>query len=390
MIKGLKPQLSKCGHIKIGGKGKERKGKGGTTYRLPVKYDHFVVTKTYRDADDKLVIDEPLMKALLAEHASPDGKLREIPVRLSSDDIETAFKHQYELYAGKQLACEGNGETARQYAHDKKTKKMLKEFREVPCPCPYLEREKNKCKASGTLRCSIRLPDIAIAGADYSWHTTSTISIAKMLGSFEAIRQVVGQINEVPLMLVVTPVKVSPEGKAITVYTCHLELRASDLLEVQRAVLEARKVRLALTEGKTFIPMRQLVEAAQAAMPDDEREEIADEFHHDETLVVDAVLDDQEQAEVATTLADKVAKQTKKPEPKPEPEAKKPEPKPEPKKPEPKTAKEKAASAKAKKKREAEFLAKQKAAQATKEEPPVEEDLDEPDYGSPDTDEVGF
>lgn len=294
MIKGLTPQLSEAGKIKIGGRGAERKSKSGGSYRMPVKFDHFVITKNYRDSKDDFVVDTALMDSLEKSH---DGKVREIPIVLHSDDIDEIFPTAYVLYAGKKLACRGDGETAQRWQFDKKTKVRLDIVNQRPCTCDYLNADgKNKCKPHGTLHCGIAVPGLAIAGAVYKWRTTSIISINKMIGSLQAILEAVGTLKGLPLTLVVEPVQVAPQGKTITVYTCHVELRAVDLVAAQRDALEAAKVRNELCGGRPAVKM--LVQAPGLDETDQEQAEIFEEFHG-EGEVIDA----------PSPLAEKVAAQ---------------------------------------------------------------------------------
>lgn len=284
MIKGITPRLSETGKIKIGGLGKpmlkkSAKGKQNPTvddyYRMPLKFDHFIVTKTSRSEAGDLEHDEALMAALPKDR---DGKCREIPVVLHSDDIDEVFPTAYALYAGRKLACTGNGEKALRYDFDKATRQRLDSKKEVGCVCPYYT-EAGQCKPHGTLHASIFLPNVALAGAVYKWRTTSEISISRMLGSLQQILAVTGTLRGLPLVLKLEPVVVSPEGKSTTVYTCHLELRAKDLVEVQTKALEAARIRNELG-GRSPVPYRALISApgSESESPG-EQAEVYDEFH---------------------------------------------------------------------------------------------------------------
>jgi len=52
------PRLAEVGKIKIGGKGKKVTSKKGAQFRVPEKYDHFVITTNFKDPrTDDFVVD---------------------------------------------------------------------------------------------------------------------------------------------------------------------------------------------------------------------------------------------------------------------------------------------------------------------------------------------
>jgi hypothetical protein len=270
MIKGMAPQLAEAGKIKIGGLGEARKTKAGGTFRMPVKYDHFVITRTERDPDGDLIIDA---HALAGCPQDGDGKVRAIPVIVHSDDIEEFFPTRLALYSGKKLACSGDGEQATCYSF--KGQKPG-ETKEMACPCDYLGGEgKHRCKPNGKLICSLNLPGRAVAGAVHVWRTTSEISIKRMMGSVQAIVATVGAIQGLPLWLKVEPVK-TENG---TVYCCHLELRARDLVEARRMALEARQARDQLGGRLPIVDQQLIAPPASQDEPIEEQGEVAEEFY---------------------------------------------------------------------------------------------------------------
>lgn len=272
MIKGLRPALAEAGKIKIGGLGKEQISKKGNKYRAPQKYSSFCLTKTTRDQDGNLIVDKELMEALPKD---PDGKVRELPIVLHADDIEAVFPTSYACYGGRKLECRGDGETATRWnqqhtAQDK-----------VECPCSLFGAQGQKtCKPHGTLHCSIALAGYAVAGAVYKWRTTSIISIQRMVGSLQQILATVGVLRGVPLRLKVEPVQVSPGNTTTTVYCCHIELKASDINQVQQEAFQAQKTRAALANGVDLdAQYKQLVAHPGLDESPDEQAEVADEFH---------------------------------------------------------------------------------------------------------------
>lgn len=193
MIKrsALKPRLAEVGKIKIGGKGEERKTKSGGTFRIPAKFDHFVVTTTERTAEGNFKIDDVLMDKL-------GGEPREISIRLLFDDIDMNFFTEFQFYVGRSLVCRGDGETARrtyQKAGEanvltddgKGTKKItVKEgdTHTVPCSpdsCPLFKE--GKCKPTGILSCAIT--DSMELGGVYRFRTHSWNSISSIVAALE-------------------------------------------------------------------------------------------------------------------------------------------------------------------------------------------------------------
>lgn len=258
-IKHLAHAVAEAGKIKIGGLGEERKAKDGKPYRLPIKFPHFIITTTERDGDGMLIWDRELMQALGVD----DKPIIEIPIYVHSNHVDQVFPCCYAMYAGKKKVCDGDGETAtRRHIQDGEYTGATKQ---VECPCDQLvgptDEAKGRvyCKPHGTLRCSIALPYLAVAGAEYRFRTTSYISIQQMLGSLNNIGNVIGSLRGLPLTLKLQPFKV--KGGKSTVYCAHIELRARDMET-------ARK--LAMPGDAPYTP-------ALPAAPDDDPD--APEFH---------------------------------------------------------------------------------------------------------------
>lgn len=262
MIHGVQPKLAEGGAIRIGELGKERKTRSGKMMRMPVKLSYFLITKPGRGPDGNLVHDTELMGAL---EGDGDGRLRELPIILHSDELEDVFPSNLALYAGRIMACRGDGKTATRYEVENKRK--TGGSKEIPCPCGYLKNNTRDqlgiterltksqeakigtmvCRPHATFHCSIMAPGQAVAGAVHKWRTTSLISISAMRASLDHVRQAVGTIRGVPLWLRVKPVAVTPvDAPATTVYCCHLELRERDIQALQDRALRSAEVRHAL------------------------------------------------------------------------------------------------------------------------------------------------
>lgn len=276
MIHDIMPAFTECGKIKLGGLGDERKAKSGGTYRMPVKFDEFVVTKTYRNNEGDLVPDDDIMGALDKD----DGKLRAIPILLHSDELEEVFPTSYARYAGKKLHCSGDGKVATRW--ELKEGKRTGANKQIQCPCQFLQDR--SCKPHGTLHCSIRVEGLAVAGAIHTFRTTSIISIRRIIGSLTQIQKLAGVLQGLPLWLVVQPVVVTPDGHPTsTVYCAHIELRAADIKSAQLAAIEAAKLRkeLAGEVAQMNERYRAMLKAPAEDESDEEQAAVAAEFHAD-------------------------------------------------------------------------------------------------------------
>lgn len=246
MIKGLRPRLAEAGKIKIGKKGKEITSARGKKYCPPVKLDHFLVTTTQKGPDENFILDERVMSALLKKRKDggyaddKDGKVREIPILLLSDEIDDVFPTSYAKWSGQNKYCEGDGEKATRYEIKKNEQGFYErtgEQKDVDCPCAFLMGEKPSCLACGTLHCSINVPGIATFGSVYLYRTKSVISIKEMLGSLFDLKARCGVLMNLPLLLRVSPVKT----KRGVVQCCHLAMTADNVLQVMREALEMRQ-----------------------------------------------------------------------------------------------------------------------------------------------------
>jgi len=291
MIKGLKPRLAEAGKVKIGGRGAERTARSGATWRPPIKQDHFTITTTQREGGDPnadLVVNTDLMGGLVnAGYADPDGKIRRVPVMLRSNEIDEVFPTRLVLYQGKLCACSGDGETATRYeiVDGKRTGRT----KDVECPCEFHEKDRNgsrRCKFNGILHCSIWLPGFAMVGAIYKWRTTSEISVNHMIASLRDVLAAAGALRDIPLILHVVPETVTPAGKPITVYVCHVRLE-QQIAEAQATAIEAAQRRAELAGDRLAdleIGYRETLQLP-GAESDEEQADVAEEFYPE---VVDA------------------------------------------------------------------------------------------------------
>lgn len=318
----LEPRLPELGHIKIGGKGQERKAQGSNKkFRLPVKFDHFVLTKRTRDPQtDNLVRDEAI-------HARIGAKPTELDVRLLFDRPEQNFQYFLAAYDGKRLRCKGNGETA-----------MDREHGSIPCACPwfkghdapyagptrppyeeYLEDGKKKRRPAPTCKPHGRLSVIVEAaesfGGFYVFRTTSWETIRSIAAQLDTYLQQFGFLAGLPLRMVLYPATDTYEEKGqtktSTSYKVALVVRASfDTARQLAGEAYERRNQLALPSPKQAeVHQRQLAE-------EEERDaaHIAAEFHPETVIGDDApdfmVVDDEEESDAEEEYLEALCRMT--------------------------------------------------------------------------------
>jgi hypothetical protein len=281
--KGLTPSIAELGKIKIGGKSKQtRQTRGGNTWRPPEKYDHFVVTGLSRDRNDQLERDKQLMDSLIRDHGDPDGKLRQIPIYLLSDDIDEILLSRYVLYRGRKRVAYCDGETATWFFGRGETK--LEPPRTVPWEG---EHKRDGAKVHTTLNCVIN-SGAARFGGVYKFRTTSIITTQQLYGGLLHIQTLTGGVlNGIPMKLVVRPMQVTPDNKPTTVQVCHIEIHGADIGEIQQKALQMAEHR---AKYHHQVRAAQQQYAALLAAPGDNEDEedqrhVAEEFHPQEEVV---------------------------------------------------------------------------------------------------------
>lgn len=290
----LQPRLTELGKIKIGGKGAERQGKKGA-WRMPVKYDYFVVTGHERDSAGNLKPDKELMSRLLerygtdVEEAEVDSagngtgktkvvrRLREIPVALLSDEIDDSLSAVYSYYVGKRRCGTCDGETFTKFAEPKDGEWVALQA-PISKPCDGKHHLGEGWKLHTTLQVVIADGEARWGGV-YRFRTTSAISADQLLGTMLQVKTLTrGILAGLPLRLVVRPMEVSPDGKATTIYVVHLELRGADLNAIQQQALQIAQtnVRNARELSAASHQLRALLAAPES---DEEQADAAEEFH---------------------------------------------------------------------------------------------------------------
>jgi hypothetical protein len=273
----IQPRVCELGKIKIGGLGESRPAANGGTWRLPEKLDHFVVTTLQRDADGGLIVDADLM-ASLSEHSDRDGKLRQIPIALLSNDVEEVLQAAWVWYCGKKLGARSDGRTVTWF-HNPNNKARL----DSPRTEEWIPngRFNHLFKLHTTMSVVIAAKQARWGGV-YKFRSTSQITASQVYGSLMHLRELTGGLlRGLPLRMVVRPVQVTPEGQPKTVYVVHVELGGSDFTKaldsaMQRAQLEmanAKQLRESQREYRALL-------SSPAEFDDDVDEEATgEEFH---------------------------------------------------------------------------------------------------------------
>ena len=278
----LNAKIVELGKIKIGTVGDERATKGGGTFRLPQKLDHFIITGHARGSNGQLQQDEKLMADLISLHGDPDGHLRQIPIALLSNELEDVLQAAWVCYRGKKCYARGDGLTVTWF-YDRKTNKELPEpqtFDWEPKYADLMEGNQKVFKRHVVLNCVISGAQARFGGV-YRFRTTSMISGDQLYGSLKWCRGMTGGILfGMPLWLVVRPVVVSPEGRTTTVYVVHVECRGEDVQAVQQRAMDvARFQRQHRQELNSVRHELKLLLVQPGAEDEGEAGEVVEEFH---------------------------------------------------------------------------------------------------------------
>jgi hypothetical protein len=286
-------RLNELGKIKIGGLGDARQKASGTgTYRIPQKYDHFTITTLNRNASGNLVPDETLMKQLMADYGDPDGKLRQIPIRVLTDDINDVLQTGFVWYGGKTIGARSDGEKIT-WLNDPNTGKKLAEPFEEPWDSAFLDYKDSRgnplLKLHSVLNCVVAAKESRWGGV-YKFRTTSIITFKQLYASLMHIHELTGGIlRGMPLVMVVRPVQVSPNGTATTVYVVHIELRGAELMQVQQQALQ--QAAWQLENRQKLLDVRRQYQKLLVAPGHESAEEAADitgEFHPESQILESA------------------------------------------------------------------------------------------------------
>lgn len=287
---GNSPRLTQIGAIKIGGKSAQvRKTDSGGTWRAPEKWDSFKIVTMNRDAKGDLIPDEVLMSQLVDQYGDKDGKLRQIPIRVLSDEMDLVLQSSILWYGSKTLGAKSDGKTVTWFNSPEHTSygRRLPEPKTEPWDNKFLDMtapNKNPLfKIHTIFNCVIAAKEARWGGV-YKFRTTSVISFRQLHASLLHLSQLTGGIlSGMPLFMVLRPVQVSPDGKPTTVFVTHIELRGPELMELQQQAIAMGEFRVKFKERieETTRQYRKLLAAPGTESAEDAKD-ISEELHPDE------------------------------------------------------------------------------------------------------------
>lgn len=200
----------------------------------PAATDHFVVP--------------PEVAAVLGERPI------QLDVMFPSDDLGVVFPVAYKYYRRALLWCTGNGQTGTRIDEESKG------FKEVECPCEFLE-QKNACRHAGSLM--MMIPRVSIGGV-YQMDTPSRNNIIAIQSGIEHARGLLGRISWVPFVLTLTPRQMTVQGQLKTVHLVNLLLASFEQIQQSRLQLQGLRALVAPSSSEPVLLV---------AAPEDEPEE---------------------------------------------------------------------------------------------------------------------
>lgn len=281
--RGKLSSVVELGKIKIGGLGEARTSRANTTYRMPQKHDYFTITGMSRDANGNLIEDTALMKSLIEDYGDLDGRLRNLPIRVMSDIPDEILVSRLCWYGNRSLGATSDGQQVTWFRDPVQPYPELKPPRVEPWRDEMLDLTNHKgekiFKLHFIFACSIASREARFGGI-YKFRSTSMISFRQMLAGLHDIRNLTGGVLiGMPLWMVLRPMQVEVEGKPTTVQVVHLELRGSDIQEIQQLALKNQQLRVGFKQSMDAIQQEyRTVLAEPGAEGPGEAEFIADEF----------------------------------------------------------------------------------------------------------------
>ena len=205
------PELAERGKIKIGGKGEERTGQGGKTYRLPTKSDHFTIVTTAKNNEGDFIVDNQIMDII-------GDDCTELDIMVLYNDPDLIFRTSYAFFDSAKCQCRGDGRTA-----------QLANGKLIECNPETCETFQAKgCKPQGVL--SVILMDAPRVGGVYKLRTTSWNTIRNITTSLDTIKSLTfGQLAGLPLVLTLKPKTVTIPGtrKTTVIFMANIEFKGS-------------------------------------------------------------------------------------------------------------------------------------------------------------------
>lgn len=278
MIKGLTITPPILGRISIG-KVVEKNSK-----RLPQKDDQFTITSQIQGKDGW--VNHPLDEKL--RQNSPNGKLRQIPVRMLFNTPELNLRAEYTLFdrqTGRPI-CVGNGEMCQ--------RRTSNGVEHLPCPspesCPL--GQNGNCKLFGRLYANLNANDEYLDElGSFVFRTTGYNSIRTLIARLSYFNAVSGGLLScLPLQLTIRG-KSTAQSYRTPIY--YVDLTLQDGFSLKEAVENAQAI--FKEQQRSGFNQQALEEVAKQGyansafeVDSDEGGEIVDEFYPVENLPIQA------------------------------------------------------------------------------------------------------
>lgn len=251
----LNRRPQELGKIKIGGKGELRRSTGGNDFRLPVKYDHFVITTLNRGEDDNFIRNDEIHE-----------KIGEAPTELAGvlmyPEPEQNLHAEMVQYRGrtKVVGCDGEERTELESG--------------ARSACPRLEGGDCECKPYGRLH--LQLWASPHMFGYHVFRTTSWESTANIQSVIKEIYERFGTCYKAPVRLVLYPStdtymdgnkeRTSESYKVGLVLAMSLEEAAEEMVRAKRLMDSTRRELLQIAgEVQEDLTKRDQEEAADIA-----------------------------------------------------------------------------------------------------------------------------
>ena len=264
--KALTTRPQELGKIKIGGKGPEKTSSGGKKFRMPVKYNHFVVTTRKRGDDENFERDDEIHERIGATPTEIEGYLM-------YPTVEENFHAELVRYSGQTKISSCNGEE-------------ITDIRSGECrACPLAQGAECQAGCKPYSRLHLQLLASKNTLGFHVFRTTSWESTNNIQGALEEIYTRFGTLMGAPVRLVVYPStdtyeengksKTSESHKVGLVLAIPMEELAKKLVAQQRLFVGAQQEIKQLASGV-------MLELAQRDI--EEATDIAQEYFPDASL----------------------------------------------------------------------------------------------------------
>lgn len=246
IIRRVFPEI---GRIKIG----EKKAyeKEGREIEIPVRLDHFIITKNIRDENKKYIYDFELMKKVASLTNQDPNKLTQIPIIFPFETPELNFQIWFMCYKDKGIFCRGDGKIA------------LRGQEYVECPCErynYPENHPERCRLYGRLHCFIKGANQF--GGVWVFRTRSIRTIETLWRQMKQFYTITGGLSGFVFILNLNQESVAlPTGQTHRIYTVSLlyDPRYDDLQDsplgklIEKAKMMKEKKVLRVEEEKKML-----------------------------------------------------------------------------------------------------------------------------------------